>query len=194
MKISMASDHAGFDMKCVVKEFLIEQGHDVEDFGTNSSESVDYSDYIYPAAAALSQGKVERAILIDGAGYPSAAIAGLLYGVSAAVCFDTVCASLARQHSNTNALCLGGKLIGPLLAKEIVRVWLETEFLGGKYARRLEKAQKLKDGLLRPMGLLPSKVVTLQDVKEAFENRQSIVLDENTIITPSVMDAIRNLR
>jgi ribose 5-phosphate isomerase B len=194
MKISIASDHAGFDMKCIVKDFLIKQGHDVEDFGTNSSESVDYSDYIYPAAEALSKGRVERAILIDGAGYPSAAISNLLNGVSAAVCFDTVCASLARQHSNTNALCLGGKLIGSLLAVEIVRVWLETAFLGGKYARRLEKAQKLKEGLLRPTTLLPRKVVTLQDVKEAFENRQSLVLDENTIITPSVMDAIRNLR
>ncbi|MBN1901603.1 RpiB/LacA/LacB family sugar-phosphate isomerase [Candidatus Sumerlaeota bacterium] len=194
MKISIASDHAGFDMKCVVKDFLIKTGRDVEDFGTGSAESVDYSDFIYPAAEALSKGSVDRAILIDGAGYPSSGIAGLFPGVSAAVCFDTVCASLARQHSNTNALCLGGKLIGALLATEIVRVWLETEFLGGKYARRLEKTQKIKERLLRPAGLFPRKVVTLQDIRDAFENRESIVLDENTIITPSVMDAIKNLR
>ncbi len=194
MKISIASDHAGYDLKCVVKEFLVRLGHEIHDFGTNSAESVDYPDFIYPAALALSEGRVERAILIDGAGYPSAAIAGMLYGVRAAVCFDTVCASLARQHSNTNALCLGGKLIGTLLATEIVRVWLATDFLGDKYAKRLEKVGKLARIHLRPPDLKPRKLITLQDVKEAFEKKESLVMDENTIITASVSDAVRNLR
>jgi len=193
VKISIASDHAGFELKCVVKKFLEEHGDEVQDFGTNSTSSVDYADFIYPAALALSEGKVDRAVLIDGAGYPSAAIANMLYGVSAAVCFDTVCAKLARQHSNTNALCLGGKLIGSLLATEIVQVWLETDFLGGKYARRLEKVQRIEERHLRPPSLKPRKVITLGDVKAAFENREPLVMDENTIITPSVLDAIKNL-
>jgi ribose 5-phosphate isomerase B len=194
MKIAIACDHAGFDTKLVVKKFLSDKGHEVQDFGTNSADPVDYPDFIYPAALALSEGRVDRAILTDGAGYPSAAIAAVLPGVTPAVCFDTVCASLARQHSNTNALCLGGKLIGPLLATEIVRVWLETDFLGGRYAARFEKVQKIKERHLRPPSLLPRQVVTVQDVKDAFENREPLVLNENTIITPSVLDAIRNLR
>lgn len=194
MKISLASDHAGFEMKSHIKKFLEDLGHDLEDFGTNSSDSVDYPDYIYPAALALSEGKVDRAILIDGAGYPSAAIANMLYGVSAAVCFETVCASLARQHSNTNALCLGGKLIGSLLAEEICKVWLETDFIGGKYARRYEKVQKIEKRHLRPPNLKARKVITLQDLKSAVENRESIIMDENTIITPAVRDAVNNLR
>jgi len=194
MKISIASDHAGYDLKCVMKEFLARLDHEVEDFGTNSAASVDYPDYIYPAVLALSEGKADRAVLIDGAGYPSAAIACMVYGVRAAVCFDTVCASLARQHSNTNALCLGGKLIGSLLATEIVRVWLTTDFLGDKYARRLEKVDRIARRHLRPPDLKPRKLITLQDVKEAFEKKQSLVMDDNTILTPSVLDAIRNLR
>jgi len=194
MKISIASDHAGYDLKCIVKEFLVRLGHEAQDFGTNSAESVDYPDFIYPAALALSEGRVERAILIDGAGYPSAAIASMLWGVRAAVCFDTVCAGLARQHSNTNALCLGGKLIGSLLAMEIVRVWLTTDFLGDKYAKRLEKVARLARRHLRPPDLKPRKLITLQDLKDAFEKKESLIMDENTIITPGVSDAVRNLR
>ena len=194
MKISIASDHAGFDLKCVLKDFLEKQDHQVEDFGTNSLDSVDYPDYIYPAALALAEGKVDRAVLIDGAGYPSAAIANMLYGVSAAVCFDPVCARLARQHSNTNALCLGGKLIGSLLATEILNVWLSTDFLGGKYANRLEKVHRIEARHLRPPNLKSRKIVTLQDLRAAFERREPLVLDQDTIITPSVLDAVRDLR
>jgi len=194
MKISLASDHAGYDLKCEIIKFLEKQGHELMDFGTHSTESVDYPDYIYPAALALSEGKVERAILVDGAGYPSAAIANMLLGVRAAVCFDTVCARLAREHSNTNALCLGGKLIGSLLAKEIINVWLNTQFLGGKYARRLEKVSRLEKIHLKSPDIAPQKVITLQDIKEAFKDRKSIIMDQDTIITPTVLDAIRDLR
>jgi ribose 5-phosphate isomerase B len=194
MKISLACDHAGFEMKCIVKKFIIDLGHEVLDFGTNSPDSVDYPDFIYPAALTLSEGKVDRAILVDGAGYPAAAIANMLYGVYAAVCFDTVCASLARQHSNTNALCLGGKLLGSLIATEIIRVWLDTDFLGGKYERRFNKVHDIEKKHLRPPCLKPRKLITLQDLKSAVENRESIIMDESTIITPSVSDAVRNLR
>ena len=194
MKIAMGCDHAGFETKCAVKKFVMDKGHEVQDFGTNSADAVDYPDFIYPAALAVSEGRADRAILIDCAGYPSAAIANMLYGVSAAVCFDTVCASLARQHSNTNVLCLGGKLIGTLLAAEIARVWLETDFLGGKYAARLEKVRQIEARHLRLPNMTARKVVALQDLKDVFTNRESLILDENTIITPSVLDAIKNLR
>jgi len=194
MKISLASDHAGFELKTELKKLLAGLGHDVQDFGTNSPDPCDYPDFIYPAALSVSEGRADRAILVDGAGYPSAAIANMLYGVSAAVCFDTVCAALARQHSNTNTLCLGGKLIGALLAAEICKVWLATDFLGGKYAQRLKKVHEIEKRHLRPPCLKTRKVITLQDLRDAVENREPLMIDEQTIITPSVLDAVRNLR
>lgn len=146
MKISMASDHAGLALKLEIKAWLEAQGHEVVDFGTDSTDAADLPDFVYPAAAALSKGEVERAILVDGVGYGSAMIANKLPGVFAAVCQDPFCAELARSHSDTNALCIGGKIIGSALAMEIVRVWMTTEWLGlmdEKYARRVGKVRDI---------------------------------------------------
>ena len=146
MKISMANDHAGLPLKLEIKAWLESQGHEVVDFGTHTSEAADLPDFVYPATLALSRGEVERAILVDGVGYGSAMIANKLPGVFAAVCQDSFCAELARSHSDTNALCIGGKIIGSALAMEIVRVWMTTEWLGlqeEKYARRVAKVQKI---------------------------------------------------
>ena len=146
MKISMANDHAGLPLKLEIKAWLESQGHEVLDFGTHTSDAADLPDFVYPATLALSRGEVERAILVDGVGYGSAMIANKLPGVFAAVCQDSFCAELARSHSDTNALCIGGKIIGSALAMEIVRVWMTTEWLGlreEKYARRVAKVQKI---------------------------------------------------
>ena len=141
MKIGMACDHAGTELKEEIKNYLQNEGHEVIDFGTHNQESCDLSDYVYPASVAVSEGQVERGIFVDGVGYGSAMIANKLPGIFAAVCQDPFCASLARSHSNTNVLCLGGKIIGSAIALEIVKTWLTTDYLSDieKYTTRVEK-------------------------------------------------------
>lgn len=145
MKIGMACDHAGVELKEEIKTYLQNEGHEVIDFGTNNKESCDLSDYVYPASVAMSEGQVERGIFVDGVGYGSAMIANKLPGIFAAVCQDPFCASLARSHSNTNVLCLGGKIIGSALALEIVKTWMSTNYLSDmeRYTTRVEKVVKI---------------------------------------------------
>lgn len=151
MKIALANDHAGYALKEEVKELLQQQGHEVLDFGTHNEESCDLPDFIYPASLAVAEGKADRGIFIDGVGYGSAMIANKIYGVSAAVCQDTFCAELARTHSNTNVLCIGGKIIGSAIALEIVKVWLKTEFLADieKYKKRVDKVNEIAEKHLK---------------------------------------------
>ena len=152
MRIAVASDHAGFTLKEEIKEILTGQGHEVVDFGAPSTEAVDLPDTVYPAALAVGAGTVDRAILVDGVGYGSAMIANRVSGVYAAVCQDPFCAELARSHSDTNVLCLGGKIIGSALAHEIVRVWMSTDFLDEeKYRRRVAKVREITERHLRPL-------------------------------------------
>ncbi|MFM6967662.1 MAG: RpiB/LacA/LacB family sugar-phosphate isomerase [Microbacteriaceae bacterium] len=142
MKIAVASDHAGVPLKLEIAELVRALGHEVVDFGTHTTDAADLPDYVYPAALAVSNNDVDRGIFVDGVGYGSAMIANKVPGVFAAVCQDSFCAELARSHSNTNVLCLGGKIIGSAIALEIVRVWMTTEWLGTteeKYARRVNK-------------------------------------------------------
>lgn len=156
MKIAMASDHAGRDLKEEVKELLMKQGHEVIDFGTNSSEACDLSDYVYPASLAVGKQEAERGIFIDGVGYGSALIANRIYGVTAAVCQDPFCAKLAREHTNSNVLCIGGKIIGSAIALEIVNVWMNTDFMGEveKYARRVKKVEDITEKHLKKLSEL----------------------------------------
>ena len=153
MKIAMASDHAGFSLKEEIARVLKGQGHEIEDFGAYSEDAVDLSDQVYPASLAVGEGHVERGIFVDGVGYGSALIANRIYGVYAAVCQDPFCAGLARSHSDTNVLCIGGKIIGSALALEVVKTWMSTEFLGGeeKYKRRVDKVQEISRRHLKPL-------------------------------------------
>lgn len=142
MKIALANDHAGLELKNEIASWLSAQGHEVIDFGTNSSDAADLPDHVYPAALAVSSGEADKGIFVDGVGYGSAMIANKVSGVFAAVCQDSFCAELARSHSDSNVLCIGGKIIGSAIAMEIVRVWMTTEWLGRteeKYARRVGK-------------------------------------------------------
>lgn len=193
MNIAIASDHAGFPLKEEVREYL-QKKHSVMDFGTKTPQSCDFSDFVYPAAMAVAEGRAERAILIDGAGYPSAAIANKIWGLSAAVCNDSFCARLAREHSNTNVLCLGGKIIGSGVALDIIEVWLTTPFLGGKYEKRLQKISAINEKHLKPASLVPRKVLTIEDLKNAVNRRESVVINDSTIITPALIDAVRGLK
>ena len=144
MKIALASDHAGFALKQEIQALLQAQGHETLDFGAYDEQACDLPDSVYPAAQAVSKGLVDRGIFIDGVGYGSAMIANKLYGVYAAVCQDPFCAALARSHSDTNVLCLGGKIIGPAIAMEIVKTWMHTDPLTAeKYRRRVKKVQEI---------------------------------------------------
>ena len=152
MKIALASDHAGFALKQEIQSLLDSLGHETLDFGAYDEQACDLPDSVYPAAQAVSKGLVDRGIFIDGVGYGSAMIANKLYGVYAAVCQDPFCAALARSHSDTNVLCLGGKIIGSALALEIVRVWMTTEPLSDeKYRRRVAKVIAINEQNLKPL-------------------------------------------
>ena len=153
MKIALASDHAGFSLKEEIKHVLESDRHVIEDFGAHSEESADLPDHVYPAALAVGEGRAERGIFVDGVGYGSALIANRISGVYAAVCQDPFCAGLARSHSDTNVLCIGGKIIGSALALEIVRIWMTTDFLGGeeKYKRRVDKVKEISRRHLKPL-------------------------------------------
>ncbi|ATC61628.1 RpiB/LacA/LacB family sugar-phosphate isomerase [Lactococcus raffinolactis] len=145
MKIIMASDHAGVELKAEIKALLETMGHEVDDMGPYDTTAVDLSDFVYPAALKVSQEKV-RGIFVDGVGYGSALIANRIYGLDAVVCQDPFCAKLTREHTDSNVLCLGGKIIGSALALEIVRTWMTTDFLPEeKYIRRVEKVKAISE-------------------------------------------------
>ena len=144
MKIALANDHAGYKLKETIKKLLISLNEDVVDYGTNNENSCDLSDLVYPAAIAISNKECDKGIFIDGVGYGSALIANKIPHVFAAVAQDPFVASLASSHSNTNVLCLGGKIIGETIALEIVKTWLNTKYLVNeeKYTNRVKKSLK----------------------------------------------------
>ncbi|WP_057828886.1 RpiB/LacA/LacB family sugar-phosphate isomerase [Liquorilactobacillus cacaonum] len=150
MKIVLASDHAGVALKKEISEFLTSLGHEVNDLGPFNSDAVDLSDYVYPASLEVAKKNADRGIFIDGVGYGSAMIANRILGVDAVVCQDPFCAKLARQHTDSNVLCLGGKIIGSAIALDIVDVWMKTEFLNQeKYIRRVNKVKEISKRHLR---------------------------------------------
>lgn len=146
MKIAMANDHAGTKLKLEIKAWLESQGHEVQDFGTHNEEGCDLSDFVYPASLAVAKGECDRGIFVDGVGYGSALIANKINGNYAVVCQDPFCARLAREHTDSNILCLGGKIIGSAIAMEIVQVWMRTDPLTAeKYRRRVQKVKDIND-------------------------------------------------
>ena len=138
MKIAIGSDHAGFRYKEKIKEFLHELGHDVNDFGTFSEEPVDYPLFIRPVAEAVARGEYERGIVLGGSGNGEAMMANRIKKVRCALCWNEELARLARQHNDSNVLSLGQRVIPEDTALEVVRVWLETAFEGGRHVRRIE--------------------------------------------------------
>jgi ribose 5-phosphate isomerase B len=146
MRIALAADHGGYDLKEGLKAFLLEQGHQVVDLGCPDSQPVDYPDYAVQAAVAVATALVDRAIMVDGAGIGSCMVANKVPGCRAALCYDLSTAHNAREHNDANLLTLGGGLIGQNLARQIVRTFLETPFAGGRHARRVEKINALDRG------------------------------------------------
>ena len=139
MRIAIASDHAGFEYKTMLAEYLGSKGHDVADFGTDSNVSVDYPDFIGPAARAVASGDCERGIVLGGSGNGEAMAANRVRGVRCALCWNVETAQLARAHNDANMISLGERLIDEDLARAIVDAWLETAFEGGRHIPRIEK-------------------------------------------------------
>ncbi|MDX1962321.1 MAG: ribose 5-phosphate isomerase B [Pirellulales bacterium] len=139
MHISLGCDHAGFEYKEAIKAYLQQAGHTVTDFGTHSTESVDYPDFIFPAARAVAAGQADRAIVLGGSGNGEGMAANRVRGVRCALCWSEQTATWARQHNNANALALGARTIDLDLALRLVKIWLETPFEGGRHVRRIEK-------------------------------------------------------
>ncbi len=138
MKIGIGSDHAGFEYKGKICEFLKGLGHTVTDFGTNSNQPVDYPRYIRPVAEAVARGQCERGIVLGGSGNGEAMVANRVKGIRCALCWNLESARLAREHNNANMLSLGQRMMPLETALEIVRVWLDTPFSGGRHQRRIE--------------------------------------------------------
>ena len=139
MKIAIASDHAGFDYKEKIKQHLIRAGHEVRDFGTASDESVDYPDFIRPAALAVARGECERGIVLGGSGNGEAMVANRIKGVRCAVGWNAESARLARQHNDANMLSLGQRMMDLEDALTILDTWLRTPFEGGRHIPRIRK-------------------------------------------------------
>lgn len=142
IKIALAADHGGYELKEHIKEHLIKRGEfEVVDIGTDGEVSVDFPDFAFKAAAMVAQNEAGRAILVCGSGIGMCIAANKVEGVYAAVCNELYSAKLSRQHNDTNVLCIGGRIVGKGLGLEIVDTWLASPFLGGKYAARIAKIE-----------------------------------------------------
>ncbi|MGE5598461.1 MAG: ribose 5-phosphate isomerase B [Bacteroidota bacterium] len=145
MKIVIGSDHGGFALKEQLKAFIQKDlGHECLDYGCYTDEACDYPDYAFLVAAAVANNLCTLGIMVDGAGIGSAMVANKVPGVRAAVCNEIYTARNSREHNNANVLTMGSMVVGPGLAKEIVRVWLSTEFAGGRHARRVSKIDEFE--------------------------------------------------
>jgi len=142
--VALGADHGGYGLKETLKIYLEENGYQIIDCGTNGAESVDYPDFARSVAQHVADGNAWRGIMIDGAGIGSCMAANKVPGVRAAMCYDHATAFNSREHNNANLLTLGAGLIGASLAKQITATFLETEFGGGRHARRVEKIMAIE--------------------------------------------------
>jgi glycine hydroxymethyltransferase len=184
--ILIGSDHAAYQMKETIKTYLENQGYTVQDVGPQGVESVDYPDFGIAVASAISSGKHNKGILMCGTGLGMSMVANRFPGVRAALCNDIFSASLSRQHNDANVLVMGGRIIGDVLAQEIVKVWLGTDFEGGRHQNRVNKFDHLDLQTIRQSD--PELAATIE--KEMF--RQQINLEliaSENIVSKAVMAA-----
>jgi len=140
--IVIASDHAGVDLKARIVELVGEIGHEVRDLGPADTTSVDYPDFAHAVARAVETGEAERGILVCGTGIGMSLAANRHPLVRAALCHDAFTAEMARRHNDANVLCIGSRSTGPGVAEQMVRIFLETSFEGGRHQRRVEKIER----------------------------------------------------
>lgn len=149
MKVAVASDHGGFRLKGEIIALFRESGVGYTDFGTHSEIPADYPELALMVAEAVREGAYERGVLCCGTGVGMAIVANKVPGIRAALCHDTFSARAAREHNNTNILTIGQRVIGPGLAREIVKVWLQAEFQGGRHARRVDGITSVEQKYIR---------------------------------------------
>lgn len=140
-KIAIASDHAGYDLKTVLIAYLRAKSHEVTDFGCPSTATVDYPDFIRPAAESVAKGECDLGIVLGGSGNGEAIVANKVRGIRCGYCFNEESARLTKLHNNANVIAIGARLVPEDLAKKIVDTWLATEFEGGRHIRRIEKIE-----------------------------------------------------
>ena len=146
MKVAIGNDHGGVELKKHLVEYLEKNGHEVVNVGIDEVVSTDYPIYAERVAKAVLSGDCDKGILICGTGIGISISANKIHGVRCALCSEPVSAALARQHNNANIVAMGARTIGPVMAEEIVRTFLTTEFEGGRHARRVEKIMRLDRG------------------------------------------------
>jgi ribose 5-phosphate isomerase B len=147
--VALGADHGGYAMKEDLKKHVADLGYEVIDCGPADTAAVDYPDFAYAVAKLVSEGHAWRGIMVDGAGIGSCMTANKVPGVRAAMCYDHATAVNSREHNDANVLTLGGVLVGSNLARQIVKTWLETEFGGGRHARRVDKVSAVEQRFLR---------------------------------------------
>ena len=152
MRVAIGCDHAGFPLKDVAIEAVLAAGHEPIDLGTNSPTSVDYADYAEKVGKTIQQGDALRGILICGSGVGICIAAGKMKGIYPAICHDTYSAHQGVEHDNMNVLCIGGRVIGPELAREIITTFVNSRFIGNdkgeeRHKRRVEKVRKIEDNI-----------------------------------------------
>jgi ribose 5-phosphate isomerase B len=145
VRIAIGSDHAGFPRKQHLIPVLESWGHDVDDLGTNSTESVDYPIYCAAVARAVVKGSADRGIVLGGSGQGEQLSANKVHGARAALCNELYTARMARQHTDANVLSMGARVVADALAEEITRIFLDTEFEGGRHVRRLEMITEIEN-------------------------------------------------
>lgn len=148
MKIAVASDHAGYPVKELVKSLIEKSGHSYQDFGTNNEDPVDYPDYAFKVGEAVSSGAYERGILVCGSGLGMAIAANKVNGVRAVTAHNSFTSEMARSHNDANVLCLGARVLKPDEIEDIVKVWLATPFAGDRHMRRVEKISRYEKNRL----------------------------------------------
>jgi ribose 5-phosphate isomerase B len=144
VRVTIGSDHAGFPLKEHLVGFLTKSGHEVVDLGTDSEEPVDYPPICAAVARAVATGEADRGIVLGGSGQGEQIAANKVHGVRAALCNDLYLARMSRQHNDANVLSLGGRIVAPPLAEEIVQLWLDTPFDGGRHERRIGQIAEIE--------------------------------------------------
>jgi ribose 5-phosphate isomerase B len=144
MKIAIGNDHSAVEMKNVIMEYVREMGHEVVNFGTDSSESCNYPEYGEKVGRAVASGEYDCGILICGTGVGISLAANKVNGVRAAVCSDVTTAHLVKEHNNANILAFGARIVGTELAKDMVKAYLNAEFMGGRHAQRVDMIMEIE--------------------------------------------------
>ncbi len=146
MKIAIGNDHAALELKNHIVDYLVKEGHEVVNFGTDTPASTDYPIYGARVAHAVANGECERGVVICGTGIGISISANKVKDIRCALCSEPVSAKLTRQHNDANVLAMGARIIGPAMAEEIVHTFLTTEFEGGRHSRRVDLITKLENG------------------------------------------------